>query len=100
MMFKVHSLFACGLLAGALAAPLPASAQTGNSQRPPDAPGPTVPGPRPGENLSDQLRRNDGVIPPAQNLDPEIRKTPTDTGTTPVIPPPGTPGGDNSLQPK
>lgn len=99
-MHKVQSLFACGVLAGAVIAPLPALAQTGNSQRPPDAPGPTVPGPRPGENLSDQLRRNDGVIPPAQNLDPEISKPPADTGTTPVIPPQGSPGGDNSLKPK
>ncbi len=87
-----------------LAAPLPAAAQMGNAPRPPDAPGPTVPppaipGPRTGETLSDQLQRNDGVIPPAQNVDPEMHQAPPDTGsgTMPVIPPPS---GDGSVTPK
>ncbi|MGU3493576.1 hypothetical protein ACLBXM_05985 [Xanthobacteraceae bacterium A53D] len=89
------------LLAGLMIAlPLPAIAQMGDAPRPPDAPGPTVPGPRPGETLTDQLKRNDGVIPPTQNLDPDMRKAPPDSGRTPVIPPPDMPGGTNGAQPK
>jgi hypothetical protein len=66
-----------------------------------------VPAQPPGAgSLSDQLNRSKGVItPPAavSNADPGIVKSPPDTGTTttmPVIPPPGTPGGDPNVQPK
>jgi hypothetical protein len=42
-------------------------------------------------SLSDKLERSDGVIkPPAMGAGRTI--TPPDTGTTPVIPPAGTPG--------
>jgi hypothetical protein len=61
------------------------------------------PGPRgsvtTGENLSDKLARTDGVLCPP-NVDPGIRLPTPDTGRTPVIPPPGSPGGDPSVQPK
>ena len=66
-----------------------------------------VPAQPPGAgSLSDQLNRSKGVItPPAavSNADPGIVKPPPDTGTTttmPMIPPPGTPGGDPNVQPK
>ena len=53
-----------------------------------------------GENLSDKLARTDGVICPP-NVDPDIRApTPGATTNTPVIPPPGSPGGDPSMRPK
>ena len=52
-----------------------------------------------GENLSDKLARTDGVICPP-NVDPEIRAPTPDAGRTPVIPPPGSPGGDQSVRPK
>ncbi|TCT02914.1 hypothetical protein [Aquabacter spiritensis] len=78
----------------------PAFSQAGNDPRPPTAPGPALPEPAPGETLSDQLERHEGVIPPARNLDPELSHPAPATGTMPVIPPPGSPGGDPTIQPK
>jgi hypothetical protein len=51
------------------------------------------------ENLSDKLARSDGVLCPP-NVDPGIHTTPPGGGKTPVIPPPGSPGGDPNVQPK
>jgi hypothetical protein len=57
---------------------------------------------RPGETLSDRLDRNSGVIHPPTGVDPGIAAPVPDPhpNSTPVIPPPGTPGGDPSVQPK
>ena len=57
---------------------------------------------RPGETLSERLDRNSGVIQPPAGTDPGIAVPVPDPnpGTTPVIPPPGTPGGNPSVQPK
>jgi hypothetical protein len=52
-----------------------------------------------GDTLSDKLARTDGVICPP-NVDPEIRAPTPQGGKMPVIPPPGSPGGDQSIQPK
>ena len=52
-----------------------------------------------GENLSDKLARTEGVICPP-NVDPEISQPPPAGGRTPVIPPPGSPGGDPTVRPK
>ena len=52
------------------------------------------------EQLGDKLARSDGVLCPPSGVDPEIRAPTPDAGTTPVIPPPGSPGGDPSLRPK
>ena len=52
-----------------------------------------------GENLSDKLARTDGVICPP-NVDPGIKLPTPDAGRTPVIPPPGSPGGDQTVRPK
>jgi hypothetical protein len=49
--------------------------------------------------LSDRLARSDGVLCPP-NVDPDIRMPPPAGGKTPVIPPPGTPGGDPSVRPR
>jgi hypothetical protein len=57
---------------------------------------------RPDETLSEKLDRSKGVIRPPSGVDPEIRKPAPvpNPGTTRVIPPPGTRGGDPSVQPK
>ena len=54
------------------------------------------------ENLSEQLDRNKGVLTPPATGDADIyTEAPNpNPGTTPVIPPPGTPGGDQSIEPK
>jgi hypothetical protein len=55
---------------------------------------------RSNEPLGDKLARSDGVMCPPTGVDPEIRAPTPDTGKTPVIPPPGSPGGDPSIRPK
>ena len=52
------------------------------------------------EPLSDKLARSDGVLCPPPGVDPEIRAPTPDAGNTPVIPPPGSPGGDPTVRPK
>lgn len=71
------------------------------------APRPEASEPKPalpstGENLSERLDRSGGVIRPPAGVDPEIRVPPKEpnAGTMPVIPPPGSPGGNPSVQPK
>ena len=83
-----------------LAQTLPAAAQKAQ-----DSPKqvPTAPDSmRPNVPLSDQLSESKGVIRPPGNIDPEIQTPAPDPhpNTTPVIPPPGSPGGDPNLQPK
>ena len=51
--------------------------------------------------LSSDLNRSGGVIIPPAGIDPEIKQTPPATGSTmPIIPPPGTPGGNPGVKPK
>jgi hypothetical protein len=51
--------------------------------------------------LSEQLSESKGVICPPAGVDPGLAATPPATdGKMPVIPPPGTPGGDPSIVPK
>src|SRR3954452_9396043 len=53
------------------------------------------------EPLGKKLDRTDGVIPPPPGVDPGLTITPPHAqGTMPVIPPPGTPGGEPGLRPK
>jgi hypothetical protein len=48
-----------------------------------------------------KLERDNGVIRPPDNVDPGMTAKPPDTGARmPVIPPPGSPGGDESIKPK
>jgi hypothetical protein len=49
--------------------------------------------------LSDKLAQTDGVICPP-NIDSDIRAPTPQGGPMPVIPPPGSPGGDPTLRPK
>jgi hypothetical protein len=53
-----------------------------------------------GESMSEKLARTDGVICPPGNLDTQMQLPTPDAGRTPVIPPPGSPGGDPSVRPK
>jgi len=52
------------------------------------------------ETLSEKLDRTEGVICPPLGIDPEIVEAPPGGGRTPVIPPPGSPGGDPTIRPK
>ena|SRR5947209_668396 len=52
------------------------------------------------EPLGDKLARSDGVLCPPSGIDPEMRAPAPEGGKTPVIPPPGSPGGDPSILPK
>jgi hypothetical protein len=54
------------------------------------------------ENLGDKLAKSDGVLCPPSNVDPAMRapSPKSDNSNTPVIPPPGSPGGDPSVRPK
>jgi hypothetical protein len=60
---------------------------------------PTLP-PASGSSSSD-LSRSGGVITPPTDVDPTMKQTPPPSSARmPVIPPPGTPGGDQSVKPK
>jgi hypothetical protein len=52
------------------------------------------------EPLADKLAKSNGVLCPPAGVDPEIHAPTPDAGNTPVIPPPGGPGGNPNLQPK
>ena len=82
------------ILALTLAALGPACAQAPNGAEKPCAP--------PGDSsktLSDKLAQGGGVICPP-DVDPGMRAPAPETGKMPVIPPPGSPGGDPKAQPK
>lgn len=54
------------------------------------------------DTLGDKLAKSDGVLCPPSNVDPAMRAPApnSDNSNTPVIPPPGSPGGDPSVRPK
>jgi hypothetical protein len=114
-----HSFLLCGLMAlnGAASAQAPPAPATPPAQTAPPAPvsdcAPMRPVPPRGtvapegsttgqraESLGDKLAKSDGVLCPPSGVDPEIRAPTPDTGNTPVLPPPGSPGGDPNLRPK
>lgn len=102
--------------AGSALAQAPPSPATPAQQTAPPAPnrpancslmekgtGPAPEGQTTGQNrepLGDKLAKSDGVLCPPAGVDPEIRAPTPDAGKTPVIPPPGSPGGDPSVRPK
>jgi hypothetical protein len=51
------------------------------------------------QNLSDKLAQSNGVICPP-NVDPAIKAPTPNAGKMPVIPPPGSPGGNPNVQPR
>ncbi len=56
--------------------------------------------PHPAKPLSEKLAATEGVICPPPEIDPEIRVPAPGGGAMPVLPPPGSPGGDPSVRPK
>ena len=52
-----------------------------------------------GTNLSDKLAQSDGVLCPPE-VDPGIKAPTPEVGKMPIIPPPGSPGGDPNVRPK
>jgi hypothetical protein len=53
------------------------------------------------QSLSDKLDKSGGVLKPAEDVDPKMAKpTPATPSSTPVIPPPGSPGGNPDVKPK
>lgn len=82
-------------------APAPSSDPKACSERlqPRDGEAPRLSGPG-DQQLSEKLDRSEGVICPPAGIDPEIASPPPAGGKTPVIPPPGSPGGDQSVRPK
>jgi hypothetical protein len=53
-----------------------------------------------GRDLSDRLAQSGGVICPPSQVDPAIKAPTPQGGSMPVIPPPGSPGGNPNIQPK
>jgi hypothetical protein len=117
MWTKPFILASCALmLTGAANAQAPASPVTPPAQTaPPAAPPPTSCAPMPprgtmapngstvgqsNEPLGDKLARSDGTLCPPSGIDPEIRAPTPQGGNMPVIPPPGSPGGDPTVRPK
>jgi hypothetical protein len=106
------ALLGAGLGAGPIGAwaqadnPLPPAPPEVQEKTPPattpDEPSSTAPDT--GAPLSEELERSEGVIVPADpGVDPGMAQPPPDTGgtaTMPVIPPPGTPGGNPNVRPK
>ena len=86
------------------APPQPSRAANCTPMQQPQPPGTTAPGGtttgQAREPLGDKLARSDGVLCPPAGVDPEMRAPTPEGGNTPVIPPPGSPGGDPSVRPK
>jgi hypothetical protein len=54
----------------------------------------------PRDDPGNKLARPDGVVCPPPDIDPDVQRPAPDGGAMPVIPPPGSPGGDPSVRPK
>jgi hypothetical protein len=54
---------------------------------------------RSNQTLGEKLGQSNGVICPPE-VDPGMKAPTPEGGKTPVIPPPGSPGGDPTVQPK
>src|SRR5690348_2212115 len=104
---ELGALLVAALLAAMLVAP--ALGQRGSApcapSQPPAAPGATTGSTeqdkqQPREDLSDRLAKSDGTLCPPAAGDPDIHVPAPESGKMPVIPPPGSPGGDPSVRPK
>ena len=95
------SLAGVGTASAQAAGNAPSAAPAQDAACPPDVKGepPTV-GRGSSEPLSDKLAQSKGVICPPAGVDREMQVAPPDGGRLRVIPPPGAPGGDPSVQPK
>src|SRR5882757_3003835 len=119
MRMKISLLLSCVLmaasgLAAAQAPPAPTTPPPQTAPPPPQRPVECAPMQAPNsgtatpdgqttgrsEPLGDKLARSNGVLCPPAGVDPEMRAPTPDGGNTPVIPPPGSPGGDPNVRPK
>jgi hypothetical protein len=96
--------FALALLGAATSAnaqtPLPTQAPASKDCPPgTSANAPTING-NSKQNLSEKLASSKGIICPPAGVDPEMRQKPPEGGAIKVVPPPGSPGGDQNVQPK
>ena len=89
----------CGQLASAPALAQSADPRAPAQACPPDGSDETAGKGRSGD-LSDKLAQSKGVICPPVTGDREMQVAPPAGGKLKVIPPPGSPGGDPSVQPK
>ncbi len=107
----MRALLAVGAVLITFGVAVPLQAQTSSQVLPkPDTPQSESTGPqdprssgsaiRSNETLSERLAETGGVIRPREDVAPNIAISPPDPGTTRVIPPPGTPGGNPSIQPR
>ena len=102
----VLALLAPGLAATHAQTTTPPQAATPDNPRqgacPPEAGAnaPTVGSGQSGPNLSDKLAQSNGIICPPAGVDSEMQVPAPNTGRMPVVPPPGTPGGDQRTVPK
>ena len=79
----------------------PAATPPSGATAPKDCPpGVSAEGQNSDRTLSDKLASSHGVLCPPAGVDPDIKQPPQSGGTIKVIPPPGSPGGDQSVQPK
>jgi hypothetical protein len=84
-------------------APAPSATNCAPSRAAPEQGTITSPGATTGqarEPLGDRLARADGVVCPPTGIDTEMRVPAPEVGKMPVIPPPGSPGGDPNVRPK
>jgi hypothetical protein len=101
-----HSVFVLGLallLAGSVeAAPMPNKDQSAGPSSPQTVPEDRATSGSSTEPLSNKLGRSGGVIHPPGDVDTDMTQAPPAIGrkSTPVIPPPGTPGGRHGVNPK
>jgi hypothetical protein len=89
-MSRITKVAVSAVLALAMAAP--AAAQTTDSKACSEQE-------RSNQTLGQRLGQSNGVICPPE-VDPGMKAPTPEAGKTPVIPPPGSPGGDPSVQPK
>ena len=119
MSVRMRELLGPALLAAALAIPAVAAAQAPPDPKAPPSTSKEVHDPKAcaderatvgkggtldatpkDKSLSDKLAQSRGVICPPDYVDPEIKAPTPDAGRMRVIPPPGTPGGDQGVEPK
>ena len=106
-MLRLSLLLVLTVAGGPVAAQNPQSTSPANPTvpvAPPNAPSPPperIAPPESDGTLSDRLSKQKGTIAPP-DVDPGMTVRPSGQGaaTTPVIPPPGSPGGNRSVVPK
>jgi hypothetical protein len=94
------TILAVNLVGGLMTAAAAQSPPSPSEKPPSEIPEKVAPPLEDGTNQK-KLGRDNGVLRPPDNVDPGMTAKPPDTGgRMPVIPPPGSPGGDESIRPK